>query len=160
VAKKKGFSFGPREWSPRGEEGIKINPRIRTLSRYLDLPPTEIEELSGLANYFGAPRGQEYLVYTNEEASREAQASIEDSLWTIPAEVIIRYTNLPKEAEEMIGLFQDKKMERANETIRALIKNIDVFMRDVISDIGRGHFLSSYDGIETKEGDFFIYRVG
>ena len=99
-------------------------------------------------------------MYTNEEASREAQASIEDSLWTIPAEVIIRYTNLPKEAEEMIGLFQDKKMERANETIRALIKNIDVFMRDVISDIGRGHFLSSYDGIETKEGDFFIYRVG
>jgi hypothetical protein len=31
-------------------------------------------------------------------------------------------------------------------------------MKDAISTDGRGHFISSYDGEENEQGDYYIYR--
>jgi len=95
--------------------------------------------------------GDEYAVATNEDKADEAAAAyIKDSLWAFTAEFIIDHSKLPYDAIEMIRSFQQDKCEDANDTIAALIENMDEFVSDAISTDGRGHFLSPYDGKETS----------
>lgn len=98
--------------------------------------------------------GCEYAVATSEEEADEAAAEyIKDSLWAFRAEFIIDHSKLPYEAIEMIRTFQAEKCEDANETIEALIEDLDVFISDAISADGRGHFLAPYDFDEISLSD-------
>jgi hypothetical protein len=58
---------------------------------------------------------------------------------------------------------QAELCEDANELVKAVIRDIDHFVKDAILSDGRGHFLSSYDGeeneIEHKKVMFYIYRT-
>ena len=71
--------------------------------------------------------------------------------------------DLPECLAEALEAMQSQKCEGANDAILALIEKTDGglegFVEDAISADGRGHFLSSYDGEENEEGDFFIYRI-
>jgi hypothetical protein len=49
-----------------------------------------------------------------------------------------------------VSAFQEAKCEDANETIAALITDIDEFIEDAICADGRGHFLNGYDGEEYE----------
>ena len=104
-----------------------------------------------------------YMVLTDEEADEKAAEYIKESLWAFNADFIIQHSKLPYEAKEMIESHQREKCESANETIEALIDDMDEFISDAISADGRGHFLNTYDGYEneeTVEGDtFYIYRM-
>src|SRR5262249_38857496 len=142
---------GPKEWSPRGPGG-----RIRALMKHLGEPTEDIEEVR--ENEFEVGNAV-YLVLTDEEADKRATEDIEDSLWAFNAGFIIEHSDLPREAREMVAYFQEKKAEGANDTIRALIKDLKEFVEDAISADGRGHFISHYDGEEHEAGDFFIYRI-
>jgi hypothetical protein len=100
---------------------------------------------------------REYSVLTDAEADSAAYAYIKESLWAFNTSFILAHSKLPAEAEEMIRSFQEK-CEGANETILALIVDLDHFVEDAICADGRGHFLSSYDGEEVESGQFYIYR--
>jgi hypothetical protein len=58
---------------------------------------------------------------------------------------------------------QSELCEDANELVKAVIRDIDHFVKDAILSDGRGHFLSGYDGeeneIEHKKVMFYIYRT-
>ncbi len=103
----------------------------------------------------------DYYVLTDEEADNMAQEYIEDSLWAFNASVIVEVCNLDSSLEEMIETFCEEKCEEANEAIKSLICNcsdIDDFAERAIELDGRGHFLSSYDGIEIEQDEYFVYR--
>jgi len=55
--------------------------------------------------------------------------------------------------------FAQEKCESANEALKAMITDLDEFVEEAIGVDGRGHFLSTYDGAEEEEGEYFIYRV-
>lgn len=126
--------------------------------RALNANGEEIEE------YMEDPRGDDkYIVLTDEEADEKAAQYIRESLWAFNASFIIDHSKLPHEAEGMIKSWQAEKCEDANDTIEALIDDMDVFIEDAISADGRGHFITSYDGNENEEtvnGErFYIYRM-
>ncbi len=109
-------------------------------------------------DHYGLPvfefDGKEYAVATSEEEADEAAGEyVKESLWAFNTEFILRHSKLPYEAEEMIRNFQATKCEGANDTIAAIIEDIDEFVRDAISEDGRGHFLSPYDGDEIDLDD-------
>jgi hypothetical protein len=57
---------------------------------------------------------------------------------------------------------QQQKAEGSNDELFNIIDGqgrMQEFVDDAISADGRGHFLSSYDGIENEQDDFFIYQV-
>lgn len=122
----------------------------QALAKHLDIDEDEAQDLM-LEN--------DYLVLTDDEADEKAAEYIKDSLWAFNASFIIEHSDLPWEAEDMIKSFQENKCEGANETIAAMISNIDEFIEAAIGADGRGHFMSSYDGHEYEEGDYFIYRI-
>jgi hypothetical protein len=106
----------------------------------------------------------EYLILTDEEADEKAEEYILNSLWAFNSEFIIRHTDLPWDAQEMIQAYQEDRCESANEPIKALINDLDEFIEDAILSDGRGHFINSYDGEETEiqfnDLFFFVYRMG
>ena len=98
--------------------------------------------------------GCEYAIATSEEeADDAAKQYIQESLWAFNTDFIIDHSKLPYEAAEMIKTFQAAKCEDANDTIAALIEDIDEFVKDAISADGRGHFLSPYDSNEISLTD-------
>jgi hypothetical protein len=102
---------------------------------------------------------QQYLVLTDEEADEMAKEQILDSLWAFNASFIVCHAKDGINDAKAIKLVQEKLCEDATPLIRALLKDEDHFVNDAISSDGRGHFLSSYDGEENEEGEYFIYRV-
>ena len=130
--------------------------KIEALAAYLDIDIEDIEHDSDMM--FDAD-GEEYMVCTDEEADDYAADNIKESLWTFNVGFIIDHSKLPYEAEEMISSFCGEACEDANETIRAMITDMDEFIEDAIGADGRGHFMNSYDGEENEEGEFYIYRM-
>lgn len=130
--------------------------RIAALAKYLDVDKGDIEEVRDGEYSVG---NQEYLVLTDAEADRRTEEYIKDSLWAFNADFIVEHSKLPHEAVKMVRGFQEAQSERANETIAALIDDMDEFVAAAIQADGRGHFLSGYDGAENEEGGFFIYRT-
>lgn len=118
---------------------------------------TEVDEIDGDDEVDG------YMVLTDDEANEKCAEYIKDSLWAFNADFIISHSKLPWEAKEMVESFQREKCEGANDTIEAMIEDIDEFIEDAISADGRGHFLNTYDGNENEEtvnGEtFYIYRM-
>lgn len=112
-----------------------------------------------------------YICLTDDEAETKCAEYIKDSLWAFNADFIIQHSKLPYEAKEMIESFQRDKCEGANDTIEAIIEDVDGFIDAAISADGRGHFMNTYDGHENEQetdvwglGDnaderFYIYRM-
>lgn len=124
--------------------------KIKALSTYI---PVSIEDA---AEHF---QNEDYLVLDDDEADEIAAECIKESLWAFNASFIIENSDLPVEAEEMVKAFQEEKNEGANDTIAAMINDIDEFIDAAISADGRGHFMNTYDGEENEEGEYFIYRM-
>ena len=111
--------------------------------------------------------GQEYKVLTDEEANEETADYIKESLWAFNAEFILQHSSAYEETtnredEEIIKArryMQGVLCESANALVKALISDLETFISDAIEADGRGHFISSWDGIENESGDFYIYRT-
>ena len=131
--------------------------KIIALAKHLDIDPEDIEQSDYDDMAFEAD-GNEYLVCSDEEADDRAGDYIKDSLWAFNAGFIIDHSELPYEATDMITGFQGAKCEDANDTIAALIADMDEFIEDAICSDGRGHFLNGYDGEEYEEDGFYIYQ--
>ncbi len=136
-----------------------INPKIIALAKFLEETDlSEIDQSRYNEDLFNYGR-QEYLVLDDEESEAKCKEQILDSLWAFNADFIIYHTNLPYESIEMIKNYQETKCEDCNETIKALITDLDKFVEDAISSDGRGHFLATYDGEEPQIDEYFIYRT-
>lgn len=147
----------PEVWFDEGSR----DERVATLAEYLE----EMDFFDGFKDGYDdnifISGNQEYMVLTDDEADEKAAEYIKDSLWAFNPSFIIEHSKLPYEAEEMIRGFQEAKCEDANETIEALIDDIDEFIDAAVGADGRGHFLNTYDGEENSVvgSDYFIYRL-
>ena len=124
--------------------------KIEALAKHLGEDKDEAERLIDR---------EDYLVLTDEEADEKAKEYIKDSAWAFNASFLANFTDLP---EEVFTAMQGK-CESSNDAILKLIERseggLDRFIEEAISADGRGHFMSSYDGEEAEEGQFFIYRL-
>ena len=135
------------------------NPRIKALSKYLELTKEEEKEIYYESYDIYCYGNQEYLVLTDDEADEKVAEHIKDSVWAFNPSFLSSHSGID---QEIFKLLQDK-CESANESILKLIKDFDDFVQDAIGTDGRGHFLSSYDGYENDhEHDnetYYIYRT-
>lgn len=100
---------------------------------------------------------QQYLVMTDEEADVKCKYYIRESLWAFNSSFLENYCVVP---ESVLRCMQSLH-EECNEAIYELVKDrFDDLVQHAISSDGRGHFMTSYDGEETEQGEFFIYRMG
>lgn len=135
---------------------ITTESRRKALALYLEIDESEINEGNNETN-FEIGR-EEYMVLTDTEADEKAADYIKESLWAFNASFLSSYTDLP---EEMFSGMQDK-CESANPAFLKCVERaggLAGFVEQAISADGREHFMSSYDGEENEQGQFFIYRV-
>lgn len=138
--------------------------RVAALIEALDLPPTEaadlvrqtLDEDDDDQTQFDC-NGGEYLVLTDDEADERAAEYIKESLWAFNPGFLAQHSSAPEEAFQAIA--DNGKCEDNNNTIEQMIDDIQDFIEDAISEDGRGHFMSSYDGDEIECADLFIYRT-
>lgn len=143
--------------------------KLEALKRFL-INEDYIEESEELTyqeedNCFDTSVG-EFLVLTDDEADEKAREEIRQSLWAFNPDFILRHTKAYENTTEYedeaiieaLGEVQSRICENANELVYALIKDFDEFCEDAISEDGRGHFLSYYDGKEYESDNFYIYR--
>lgn len=134
-------------------DGMK---RVEALASHLGIDIEEIEETDYDEKVFEA-EGNEYLVVTDSEADEIAAQYIKDSLWAFNAEFLEE--KIPLDAKT-IRVIQENMSEDANEVFVKLLGDyLPVFTQQAISADGRGHFMSSYDGHEWQDGEFYIYRI-
>lgn len=132
--------------------------KMIALAKHLDIDTEDIDQ-SGYDDTIFEADGEEYLVCTDDDADERAGDYIKESLWAFNPGFIIDHSELPYDAIEMIEGVCDSKYEDANNTIHALITDMDEFIEDAICSDGRGHFLNHYDGYEYEEGGFYIYQI-
>ncbi len=126
------------------------------LAKFLEIETDEI----GASQYNEAileANGGEYLVCTDKEADEEARERILDSIWAF-SPVFLR-AHLPNGMTEDVIKAIQTMCEGANESLKAMINDLDHFVEDAIGADGRGHFISGYGGEENEEDNYFIYRV-
>lgn len=138
----------------------KIDPQERKyclLADYLKIPSAEAQELIDTGDY---------KVLTDDEANEQCAEYIKETLWAFNASFLAGHCGLD---EAVIKSIQDNgKCEDNNPVFEKLITDMDRFIKDAVSDDGRGHFMSSYDGDEIelkfkpRKGDtqyFYAYRI-
>lgn len=137
----------------------ETNPKLLALAKYLDVNPSELSESSYDESLIELGN-QEYLVLTDSEADERCAEYIKESLWAFNASFIIDHSRAEwsEELEKSIQETQSKLCESANSFVEALIDDLNAFIQDAIGADGRGHFLSSYDGEENEQDEYFIYR--
>ena len=128
----------------------------KALSEFLGIGTEDTEQADHNDSLLRACGG-EYYVLTDEEADELAKEYIRDTAWAFNAWFILDHIekDIPEEAIKKI----QELYEGANEAIIAMIDDFDAFVDDAIGIDGRGHFLSSYDGAENEQGEYFIYRI-
>ena len=139
-------------------------PQVRALCAHLDCQPDELSKERH--DHYDMPvfsyGRAEYAIGDDTEANSAAFDYVKGSAWAFNASFILSECELPDELEDAIKAFKEDKCESANDAILALIEKcttLESFVKSAISADGRGHFLSSYDGEENEEGEFFIYRT-
>lgn len=117
--------------------------------------------------------GDEYLVLDDDRAYATAFREISQCLWGFRPDFIVEhlkpdivYYDYPVDLNDLrlaIRAVQERLCEGANAIIHALIDDLNEFVEDAIAADGRGHFISSYDGVEhevTVDGEtYYIYRL-
>ena len=126
------------------------------LAKFLDCEVDDISVTKYDDDTFDAPYG-EYMVLTDEEADRKAKDYILDTAWTFNASFLVGH--VPDGVTEDILSMISEKCEDGNSAMLGLIQDHDAFVDDAISAEGRGPFLSTYDGEENEQGEYYIYRV-
>jgi hypothetical protein len=141
-----------------GSEHTEETKKTLALAKYLDEDIDSISESSHDDCLFEVG-SREYLVLTDDEADERAADYIKDSLWAFNSSFLASYCDMP---EEMFKAVQDK-CESSNDAVLQCVERADGglkgFIEEAVAADGRGHFMSSYDGEENEEGDYFIYRT-
>jgi len=109
----------------------------------------------------------DYLVLDENEAQEKAREHILDSVWAFNYNFLCSHSKAINAMQEKTFKLIQEVCESSNESILAMIDDVDHFVEDAICCDGRGHFLAGYDGNEDEVtfdidgGDdytFYIYR--
>ena len=132
------------------------------LAKHLKLSVDELDDIEFIEDESGNEPGEftygqnSYLVLTDEEATERCKDYIKHTLWAFNPAFIQEYVSIDIKTLEKIS----ELCESANPIIKNLLgENLDDFMESAIQCDGRGHFLSSYDGEEHEEDEYFIYKL-
>lgn len=130
--------------------------KIEALAKHLGVEIEEIEQQCEDEFHCG---GEIYMVYTDEEANLACEEYIRETLWAFNSSFLVNY--MPRElTSKNIDDMRGDRCESINEAFLALVgDNFDDLVDAAIGCDGRGHFLSSYDGHEYEEGEYFIYHA-
>jgi hypothetical protein len=147
--------------------------QINALAAHTGSKPEDIKQSEYDKNIFEA-NGIEYLICSNMQATQRAGDDIKQSLWAFDTGFIVEHST-PEAIKtfcERIGAntYDDSPFtaihsycadvcEGANYLIEKMITDINQFIEDAISIDGRGHFLSTYDGIEYNVHENYIYQL-
>ena len=142
-------------------ENIEVfSPEHLALAEHLECDPNELSEYGydyyGLTTY--SHGNTEYAIGTDDEANKAMIESVKESVWAFNPSFLSEFTGLP---EDMFK-FASEQCESSNDAILQVIDQnggIEDFANMAESYDGRGHFLSSYDGCENEQGEYFIYRT-
>ena len=139
---------------------VAVEDKINALAKAIECKTTDIER-SQYDDYLFEVDGDEYLVLSDSEADTRCENQINYSLWAFNAEFIASHTRTRLEDKQIdaIRKMQSELCEDANEIVRALIYDVDYFIKDAINADGRGHFLAQYDFEEIEQDGFYIYRT-
>ena len=132
----------------------------QAMANYLECEVDDLMEEN--YDHYGMTIYDGYAIGTDEEADEAAAEYIKQTLWAFNASFIVCECGLDGSLEECIQSWQEQKCEGANDGIESLIENscgMDEFIESAISADGRGHFMSSYDGYEIEQDDYYIYRI-
>ena len=109
---------------------------------------------------------EDYLVCTDKEADEAVTEYIKKRLRAFNAAFILNVCGLDGSGTSFLKSIQEKLCENANDFLLSLVKgtcSLEHFIECAVNADGRGHFLSSYDGIENEielDGeDYYIYRI-
>ena len=132
--------------------------KIEALAKYLEIDVEDTNETN-----WGTLEadGGEFLVLTDYEADDKAYSEIEESLWAFNADFIIDMCGFSSGKKSLTAM-QRESCEDCNEFIKAMIEGtcgLGAFVQSDIESDGRGHFISTYDGEEVEQDDYFIYRI-
>jgi hypothetical protein len=133
--------------------GTDDMPKVLALAHHLE--SIDFEDVEGYI-------GNDYLVYTVEEAVEAVREYIEETVWAFsPTFLEAHITGVDSEAIQAV---QDKLSEGANDVLKSMLNDLDDFVDDAVACDGRGHFLSTYDGeeiqIQVDRTVYYIYRIG
>lgn len=138
------------------------NTRAKALASFLECDPADVKATTYDPHLFDAPGREEYLVLTDREATRRALDATRESLWAFNTAFLARYipclhnTEAAKAFDTMRGtLCEDAQPLVAGMLGRSLARCV----KDAVTEDGRGHVLSGYDGEENEAGRYYIYRV-
>jgi len=131
-------------------KNLKLS-QIKQICEIIDCKPTELRDLLE----------SDWLLLTDEEADEMAYDHIEDTLWAFNASFLSRMTDIDEEV--FTAIQANDRCESNNDAIKKLVESTCGLMELCIQAIdadGRGHFMSSYDGIEHEiDGDLYLYRI-
>ena len=136
-----------------------IDERKSALAAYLSIDIDDIEQSTYDDNQFEVGNS-EYLVLTDSEADERVKSYIKDSLWAFNPSFLASETGIDQDVYDAI--VKNDKCESNNDAMLSLVEStcgLDDLVESVISADGRGHFMSSYDGNEGEQGEWFIYRT-
>ena len=140
----------------------KCKSKKQILAEYLECIKSDIikEEYDENLYSYG---NQSYLILSEKQALRRCKEYILDSLWAFNSDFIVSQLNIYNEINTLTIEDVDnlkELCENANPIIRNLIgENINNFINEAIATDGMGHFLASYDGVETIIDNKYIYRI-
>lgn len=104
--------------------------------------------------------GDEYLVLTDEEATKRCKEHIKETLYNfnldwltdhMKPEAIKSFESMSKGSKEAFQEFLSHAGEDASGLLLSLINDVDEMVRDAMATDGRGHFLAGYDDEEREE---------
>lgn len=128
------------------------------LSNYLNVQFDDL--VNNGYNSFTLGRNTEYLVLSDDEADDATDEYIKDNLWTLNSSFLAGHCIIEDYsiATNVIEIIQNE-YENGNDSLLALVDDIDDLIDDAIYWDGRGWFLSSYDGEEIEHMGYYIYRI-
>ena len=133
---------------------------LNAIAQYLDCSPDDLSEETythyGLTIFSLGSRS--YAVGSDSEADDACAEYVKDTLWAFRPSFLAGETELPVECFESL---QDK-CEDSNDAVLSMVEKtcgIDSLVQSAISADGRGHFLAGYDGEESEQDGFYIYRI-
>ena len=111
----------------------------------------------------------EYLLLTDKEANERAEEYIKNRLWTFDTDYIIEHSavlDFDPASRTLIETLH-KQGAAGNDIFLKLIDDIDKFIKDCLSIVGRGHYASMYSSVERShtftykdvEYTLYIYEV-
>ena len=132
--------------------------KITALATFLEIEADDITEI--YTDTLEADGG-EYMVLTDQEADERLLDYVKESLWACTPSFLAEYLKCPVEAVEAIQA--NEKCESNNEVFINWLEEVGGSIEALAEEAGRidgrGHFLSSYDGCEEEQGDYFICRT-